>query len=77
MGWPVRDGTLRYYGSADGTSWFLVVLSALGDRALQKELAGSWQAASAWLQHALQRGGGLVRHGPRTHSGGLVQQGWR
>ena len=77
MGWPVRDGTLRYYGSADGTSWFLVVLSALGDRALQKELAGSWQAASAWLQQALQRGGGLVRHGPRTHSGGLVQQGWR
>ena len=27
MGWPVRDGQLRYYGSADGTSWFLVVLA--------------------------------------------------
>ena len=31
MGWPVRDGELRYYGSADGTSWFLVVLAVLGD----------------------------------------------
>src|ERR1700680_1482110 len=33
MGWPVRDGELRYYGSADGTSWFLVVLAALRDEA--------------------------------------------
>jgi hypothetical protein len=22
MGWPVRNGELRYYGSADGTPWF-------------------------------------------------------
>ena len=77
MGWPVRDGTLRYYGSADGTSWFLVVLAALGDRALEEELVDSWRAASAWVQGALERGHGLVRHGPRTESGGLVQQGWR
>jgi glycogen debranching enzyme len=77
MGWPVRDGELRYYGSADGTSWFLVVLAALGDRALRKELAPSWRAASAWVERALERGRGLVRHGPRNGSGGLVQQGWR
>jgi glycogen debranching enzyme len=77
MGWPVREGELRYYGSADGTSWFLTVLSALGDRALQEELAESWQAAGAWVQRALTRGRGLVRHGPRTETGGLVQQGWR
>lgn len=32
MGWPVRDGELRYYGSADATAWFLVVLAALDDR---------------------------------------------
>ena len=32
--WPVRDGELRYYGSADSTPWFLVVLAALGDDAL-------------------------------------------
>jgi glycogen debranching enzyme len=60
LGWPVRDGTLAYYGSADGTSWFLVVLAALGDEELTRELDG-----------------GLVRHGPRRSSGGLVQQGWR
>jgi glycogen debranching enzyme len=77
MGWPVRDGELRYYGSADGTSWFLVVLAALGDRALEEELSESWQAAGAWVKRALARGHGLVRHGPRTESGGLVQQGWR
>ena len=77
LGWPVRDGTLAYYGSADGTSWFLVVLSALGDDELTRELDGAWHAAAGWLSGALERGRGLVRHGPRLSSGGLVQQGWR
>ncbi|HEY3727933.1 MAG TPA: hypothetical protein VGL51_12215 [Solirubrobacteraceae bacterium] len=76
-GWPVRNGQLRYYGSADGTSWFLVVLAALADPALTDELSESWQAAAQWLERALQRGGGLVRYGPRESSGGLVHQGWR
>ena len=76
-GWPVRDGRLRYYGSADGTAWFLLVLAALKDDGLANELSGAWHAASRWLEHALERGGGLVRHGPRLHPGGLVQQGWR
>ena len=75
--WPVRDGVLRYYGSTDGTSWFLIVLAALDDVALREELTEAWRAASRWLERALERGGGLVRHGPRTSSGGLVQQGWR
>jgi glycogen debranching enzyme len=77
MGWPVRDGELRYYGSADGTSWFLVVLDALNDGALTDELADAWRAAAGWLERALERGAGLVRSGPRRSSGGLVQQGWR
>lgn len=77
MGWPVRDGELRYYGSADSTSWFLVVLATLGDAALSDELSESWRAASRWLEQALARGGGLVRYGPRLASGGLVHQGWR
>jgi glycogen debranching enzyme len=77
MGWPVRDGELRYYGSADGTSWFLVVLAALRDDAVTEELTSAWQAAAGWLERALGRGGGLVRHGPRRASGGLAQQGWR
>jgi len=77
MGWPVHDGELRYYGSADGTSWFLVVLDALGDAALAGELSDAWRGASDWLVRALERGGGLVRWGPRLSSGGLLQQGWR
>jgi glycogen debranching enzyme len=76
-GWPVRDGALLYYGSADSTSWFLVVLEALGDARLAAELEASWRAAGDWLERTLSRGGGLVRHGPRRGQGGLRQQGWR
>jgi glycogen debranching enzyme len=76
-GWPLRDGQLRYYGSADSTSWFLVLLASLGDRSLATELEGAWRAAAAWLERALERGEGLVRHGPRRSPGGLTQQGWR
>ena len=76
-GWPVRDGALLYYGTADATSWFLVVLAALGDARLARELEPSWRAAGAWLAGALDAGGGLVRHGPRRGTGGLAQQGWR
>jgi glycogen debranching enzyme len=76
-GWPVRDGELRYYGSADSTSWFLVLLASLGDRSLADELEGAWRAAAAWLGNALERGEGLIRHGPRRAPAGLVQQGWR
>jgi glycogen debranching enzyme len=73
----IRDGQLRYYGSADSTPWFLVVLASLGDAALVGELKDSWRAAGSWLERALERGGGLVRYGPRTVPGGLVHQGWR
>ncbi len=76
-GWPLRDGELRYYGSADSTSWFLVLLASLGDRALAAELETAWRAAGGWLESAMRRGGGLVRHGPRQAPGGLAQQGWR
>ena len=76
-GWPVRDGELRYYGSADSTLWFLVVLASLGDAALERELEPAWRAAGEWLDRALARGGGYVRHGPRQAPGGLSQQGWR
>jgi glycogen debranching enzyme len=76
-GWPVRDGRLLYYGSADATSWFLVVLGATGDAALAAELEPAWRAAARWLAGALDGGGGLVRYGPRRAPGGLAQQGWR
>jgi glycogen debranching enzyme len=54
------------------------VLAATGDRALAAELRGAWEQAGAWLLGALERGGGLLRFGPRPASGGgLGQQGWR
>ena len=76
-GWPVRDGEIRYYGSADSTAWFLVVLAVLGDCALAGELEDAWRAAGRWLENALERGGGLLRHGVRHGGAGLLQQGWR
>jgi len=76
-GWPLRDGELRYYGSADSTSWFLILLASLGEPPLAIELQAAWRAGGRWLEGALRRGGGLVRHGPRQGSGGLAQQGWR
>jgi glycogen debranching enzyme len=76
-GWPLRDGELRYYGSADSTSWFLVLLASLDDARLAEELQGAWRGAARWLERALEGGGGLVRHGPRRGPGGLLQQGWR
>jgi glycogen debranching enzyme len=69
-------GELRYYGSADGTSWFLHVLAMTGDAALAAELEGAWRAAGEWLMRALRAGGGLVRWHRRA-PGGLVHQGWR
>ncbi len=77
LGWPVRDGALRYFGTSDATSWFLVLLAATRDAALAEELAPARSAAAAWLERALDEGRGLVRCGPRLHPGGLSQQGWR
>jgi glycogen debranching enzyme len=74
-GWP-SEGPFAYYGTADATSWFLVLLAATGDGALAEELAGAWRAAGAWLEGALERGGGFVRFAAGT-TGGLSQQGWR
>ena len=76
-GWPVRDGEIRYYGTSDATSWFLVVLAATGDAELQEELSANREAAGRWLESALSAGRGFVRCGPRQHPGGLAQQGWR
>jgi glycogen debranching enzyme len=77
LGLHPQDGRLRYYGSADGTSWFLYVLAATGDAALAAELEPAWRAAGGWLERAVERGGGLVRWGPREAGTGLCQQGWR
>jgi glycogen debranching enzyme len=71
-GWPER-GPFRYYGTADATPWFLVLVAASGVAGLDE----ARDAAAGWLADALDSGGGLVRHTPGTWPGGLVQQGWR
>lgn len=76
-GWPARDGEIRYYGSADSTLWFLVLLASLGEDSLESELEEAWRQAGGWLGRALERGDGFVRYGPRRTKGGLSQQGWR
>jgi glycogen debranching enzyme len=76
-GWPVRDDGLLYFGSADSTAWFLVVLAATQDRTLADELGGAWRAAGDWLARALDAGDGLVRGWLHPGAGGLTQQGWR
>jgi glycogen debranching enzyme len=74
-GWPA-EGPFAYYGTSDATSWFLVVLAALGDGSLAAELEPNWRAAGDWLAGALERGGGFVRCAAGTW-GALSQQGWR
>jgi glycogen debranching enzyme len=66
LGWP-DDGPFDYYGTADATSWYLIVAASLGVEAPE---------AAAWLERALDRGGGLVRSGPGEWPA-LSQQGWR
>ena len=66
LGWP-DDGPFDYFGTADATSWYLIVASRLGVDAME---------AAAWLERALDRGGGLIRSGPGAWPA-LTQQGWR
>jgi glycogen debranching enzyme len=68
-GWP-DSGPFAYYGTADATSWFIVLAS------LVEGFDDAARAAGEWLVGALDRGGGLVRHAPGEW-GALTQQGWR
>src|SRR3954468_1654361 len=72
-GWP-DPGAFAFYGTADATPWFLVLLGALGDPGLH---IAARDAAGAWLARELDAGGGLLRHAPGTWPGGLAQMGWR
>jgi glycogen debranching enzyme len=71
LGWP-DDGPFAYYGTADATSWFLV-LAARCPGAVPE---ASRRAAADWLLQALDRGDGLVRHAPGSRPA-LTQHGWR
>ena len=77
LGWPVREGELRHYGSADATAWFLVVLASLDEPDLSAELESTWRGAGDWLAGSIERRGGFLRYGPRGAPAGLIAQGWR
>jgi glycogen debranching enzyme len=68
-GWP-DAGEFAYYGTADATPWFIVLASIAGG------FEDALRAAAAWLERALERGDGLVRHWPGQWAA-LIQQGWR
>ena len=74
VGWPA--GEFRYYGTADATSWFLVLLAACGQPELVTELDEQWRAAAGWLRGELESGDGLIRYRQGSR-GGLSHQGWR
>ena len=73
----MRDGALLYYGTADATSWFLIVLDALGDAALARRARAGVARRRGLAGAGAGRGRRLVRYGPRRGGGGLAQQGWR
>ena len=74
---PLRNGSFSYYGTADATSWWLLLLAALEDEGFARSLEPSWRTAAAWLWRTLERGDGLIRHGHGAALGSLSQQGWR
>ena len=69
-GWP-DEVPFAYYGTADATSWYLVLTAAAGFEDEPRR-----RAAARWLERALDRGGGLIRSGPGEWPA-LTQQGWR
>ena len=68
---------LLYYGTADATSWFLVVLDRARRRRATAELEPAWRAAAGWLAGALDARRRLRPLRPARSPGGLAQQGWR
>jgi glycogen debranching enzyme len=69
-----------YYGSADATPLFLVLLDEYerwtADAATVDALLPAAEAALGWLDGAAERGGGLVHYERRTPKG-LRNQGWK
>jgi glycogen debranching enzyme len=71
-----------YYGSADATALFLVVLDEYerwtGDTATVRELEPQARAAVRWLEeYADLDGDGFVEYRTRNPETGLVNQGWK
>ena len=69
-----------YYGSADATPLFLVLLSEYDrwtdDRDTLRQLLPHAERALAWIDRACHEGGGFIRYQRRTPKG-LRNQGWK
>ncbi len=69
-----------YYGSADATPLFLVLLSEYDlwtdDRGTLAELLPHAERALAWIDDACRRGGGFIAY-QRRSARGLPNQGWK
>jgi glycogen debranching enzyme len=73
-GWPVREGKLRYYGSADASAWFLIVFGAL--RRAGEDVAAHHGAADAVATY-LANLPMPVSYQRRNPHAGLQHHGWR
>ena len=71
-----------YYGSADSSPLFLILLDELerwtGDRELVRRLEPNARAALSWIDlHGDRDGDGFVEYQRRNEETGLVNQGWK
>jgi glycogen debranching enzyme len=76
-----RTPLARYYGTADATALFLILLARhadwTGDLGLFQELRGPVEAALTWLdEHGDLDGDGLIEYRKQAE-GGLDNQGWK
>jgi len=71
----------RYYGSADATPLFLMLLERyareLNRPYLVRDLEASWRAALSWLLRKLREGNGFVRFSSDAGTHGLKVQSWK
>jgi glycogen debranching enzyme len=71
---------IPYYGTADATPLFLILLSEVwrwtADERLVRELEGAARRALGWILDHADRTGGYVAYAPRS-SAGLANQGWK
>src|SRR5690625_3570306 len=64
-----------YYGSADATALFIILLDSVGDAQLVNELRPHWEAALAWhLEDGDLDGDGFIEFEPAKPGEGLMVQ---
>jgi glycogen debranching enzyme len=73
-GWPVRDGELRYYGSADASCWWLILFGALARHgAPLRHHRPAAAKVAAWVAGRATP----LTYARQATSGGLAHHWWR